>query len=48
VTRSLQRVSGDWGSGRLLTSRLVSALITDDGRLLVGAVPPQLLYQAAK
>lgn len=48
VTQTLQRVSGDWGSGRLLSSRLVSALITDDGRLLVGAVPPELLYQAAK
>ena len=47
VLPSLQRVSGSWGSGRLLTSHLVSALITDDGRLLVGAVPPDLLYAAA-
>jgi outer membrane lipoprotein-sorting protein len=47
VLQSLQRVSGSWGSGRLLSSRLVSALITDDGRLLVGAVPPELLYAAA-
>ena len=43
----LPRVSGSWGSGRLLTSELVSALVTDDGRLLLGAVPPQLLYDAA-
>ena len=43
----LPRVSGSWGSGRLVTSKLVSALLTDDGRLLVGAVPPQLLYEAA-
>jgi hypothetical protein len=47
VMRTLQPVSGSWGSGRLLTSRLVSALITDDGRLLIGAVPPELLYAAA-
>lgn len=43
----LPKVSGSWGSGRLLTSSLVSALLTDDGRLLVGAVPPELLYDAA-
>jgi outer membrane lipoprotein-sorting protein len=43
----LPRVSGSWGSGRLLTSALVSALLTDDGRLLVGAVPPEMLYAAA-
>lgn len=43
----LPKVSGSWGSGRLVTSKLVSALVTDDGRLLIGAVPPQLLYDAA-
>jgi hypothetical protein len=43
----LPRVSGTWGSGRLLTSKLVSALLTDDGRLVVGAVSPDLLYAAA-
>ena len=43
----LPKVSGTWGSGRLLTSALVSALLTDDGRLVVGAVPPELLYAAA-
>ena len=44
---ALPRVSGDWGSGRLLTSRLVSALLTDDGRLLVGAVGADALTAAA-
>jgi len=44
----LPRVDGSWGSGRLMTSTLVSALITDDGRLIVGMVPPDLLYAAAK
>jgi outer membrane lipoprotein-sorting protein len=43
----LPRVSGSWGSGRLMTSALVSALLTDDGRLIVGMVPPELLYAAA-
>ncbi|MGC9668530.1 LolA family protein [Planosporangium sp. 12N6] len=44
---SLPRVSGAWGSGRLLTGRLFSVLITDDGRLLAGAVRPEQLYAAA-
>lgn len=33
--------------GRLLTSALVSVLLTDDGRLLVGAVGPAVLQEAA-
>jgi outer membrane lipoprotein-sorting protein len=44
----LQTVSGDWGSGHLLQTRLFSVLITDDGRLIVGAVGPDQLYAAAK
>jgi outer membrane lipoprotein-sorting protein len=47
VLRSLPRVSGSWGSGRLLTSSVFSALLTDDGRLLAGPVPPDALYAAA-
>jgi len=43
----LPEVSGDWGSGRLLSTRLFSALLTDDGRVLAGAVGPELLYEAA-
>ncbi|MDT4987999.1 MAG: hypothetical protein QOI74_2093, partial [Micromonosporaceae bacterium] len=43
----LPKVSGTWGSGHLLTSKLVSVLITDDGRVLAGAVRPDRLYQAA-
>ncbi|NES31730.1 hypothetical protein GCE86_02910 [Micromonospora terminaliae] len=48
VLGGLQRVSGDWGSGRLLTGRLFSVLLTDDGRVLAGLVRPERLYQAAK
>jgi len=42
-----QPVSGDFGSGRMLTTSLVSALWLDDGRLLVGAVTPAELEAAA-
>jgi len=47
IIGSLPSVSGDWGSGRVLQSALFSVLITDDGRVLAGAVAPELLYQAA-
>ncbi len=47
ILGALPEVSGSWGSGRLLTSHLVSALLTDDGRLLVGAVDAQTLEAAA-
>ncbi|GAA0403793.1 sigma-E factor regulatory protein RseB domain-containing protein [Microbispora corallina] len=45
--RSATRVSGPWGSGRLLRTKLLSVLLTDDGRLVAGAVTPEALYQAA-
>lgn len=44
---SLPRVTGTWGSGWLLESALVSVLVTDDGRLLVGAVSPERLFEVA-
>jgi outer membrane lipoprotein-sorting protein len=44
---ALPRVSGSWGSGRLLESRLFSVLLTDDGRILVGAVGGDRLARAA-
>ncbi|MFG1842950.1 outer membrane lipoprotein carrier protein LolA [Micromonospora sp. NPDC049175] len=44
----LAAVKGDWGSGRLLTGKLFSVLLTDDGRVLAGAVTPERLYQAAR
>ncbi|GAB3966854.1 outer membrane lipoprotein carrier protein LolA [Actinoallomurus acanthiterrae] len=40
-------VSGSWGSGKLLRTKLVSVLLTDDGRVYVGAVTPDVLEQAA-
>jgi outer membrane lipoprotein-sorting protein len=47
VLKSAKPISGTWGSGRLLRTKLVSALITDDGRLIAGAVTPEVLYKAA-
>ncbi len=44
---TLPKVSGAWGSGSVLTSRLFTVLVTDDGRVLVGAVSPERLYEAA-
>lgn len=39
-------VSGEFGSGHLVETRVGSALVTDDGRVAVGAVPEQVLTQA--
>jgi hypothetical protein len=45
--QALPQASGSWGSGRVLTSRLISVLITDDGRVLIGAVPAGVLMVTA-
>lgn len=42
----LPKASGTWGSGHLLSGTLFSAVVTDDGRVAVGAVAPQQLYAA--
>ncbi|NUR05823.1 MAG: hypothetical protein HOQ22_03215 [Nocardioidaceae bacterium] len=46
VLQKLPRVSGSWGSGRLLRGTLFTAVLTDDGRLAVGAVSPDAIYRA--
>jgi outer membrane lipoprotein-sorting protein len=46
ILDKLPTVSGSWGSGHLLRSALFSAVLTDDGRVAVGAVAPQQLYDA--
>ncbi len=46
VQDRLPAVSGSWGSGRLLQGTLFSLVITNDGRFGVGAVEPQLVYDA--
>lgn len=47
LLEQLPEVSGDWGSGRLFESELVTVLVTDDGRFLAGAVTPERLYDVA-
>ncbi|NRQ36829.1 DUF2092 domain-containing protein [Nonomuraea sp. NN258] len=47
VLKSATPVSGPWGSGKLITTKLVTALLTDDGRLLVGPVTPEEITKAA-
>lgn len=46
VVKALTPVSGSWGSGRLFSGPAFSAVLTDDGRLAVGAVDASLLYDA--
>ncbi|MER6915779.1 DUF2092 domain-containing protein [Streptomyces sp. NPDC000594] len=41
------RVNGEFGQGRIFTSRLVNALMTDDGTVYVGAVTQDALVKAA-
>jgi hypothetical protein len=47
VLQAARHVSGPWGSGRLLRTPLISMLVTSNGRVLVGAVAPDVLYRAA-
>jgi outer membrane lipoprotein-sorting protein len=42
-----EEVSGPYGSGRLFTTSLLSALWLDDGTVLLGAVTPDVLEEAA-
>lgn len=48
LVESLPQVSGDWGSGRLLSGTVFSAVLTDDGRVAVGAVPAERLYDVLR
>jgi outer membrane lipoprotein-sorting protein len=47
LLRAATPVHGAFGSGRMLRTRLVSVLLTDDGRLLAGAVSPAELVRVA-
>lgn len=42
----LPATSGPWGTGRVIDGTLVSAVITDDGRVALGAVSPAALSAA--
>jgi outer membrane lipoprotein-sorting protein len=43
---TLPETSGPWGTGRVIDGTLVSAILTDDGRVAIGAVGPQALAAA--
>ncbi len=47
LLKAMKPVQGSWGSGRLLRTSLLSVLITGNGRILVGAVTPAVLYADA-
>jgi outer membrane lipoprotein-sorting protein len=40
-------VQGTWGSGKILSTKMVNALITTDGRIFTGLVTPEALQSAA-
>lgn len=42
-----EKVTGKFGEGRVLSTRLVNALVTDDGKVYVGAVTKDALVKAA-
>lgn len=41
-----QKVSGSWGSGWVIQTKVASVLLTQDGRVAFGLVPQQVLTQA--
>ena len=43
---AIPEVSGAWGKGRVIDGTLFSAVLTDDGRVAVGAVAPDALFAA--
>jgi hypothetical protein len=47
LLNSAAPVHGTWGSGRLLRTSLFSVLITSNGKALIGAVTPDVLYADA-
>ncbi|MGW9381732.1 LolA family protein [Streptomyces albidoflavus] len=42
-----KKVKGDFGTGTLFSTRVVNALVTEDGRAFVGAVTPEKLMEVA-
>ena len=46
LLEALPTTSGAWGTGRVLRGTLFSAILTDDGRIAIGAVPPAVLGDA--
>lgn len=47
LARTGEPVSGEFGSGHIITTRLLTVLATDDGRFYVGTVTPEAIKKAA-
>lgn len=47
LLQALPTVTGPFGHGKLVQTRLVTALILDDGRIIIGAVDPAKVVAAA-
>jgi hypothetical protein len=47
ILKQLPTVTGSWGSGHVLSGKLFTVLLTDDGRLIVGLVSQDRLTQVA-
>lgn len=43
-----EEVTGEFGTGRVVTTRLVNALLTEDGHVYVGALTPEGLVEVAE
>jgi hypothetical protein len=41
-----KEISGPWGSGYVFNTKVATALVTNDGRVAIGAVPEQVLVEA--
>jgi hypothetical protein len=46
ILKAIPTTSGAWGSGHVLQGTLFSLVLTDDGRVAIGAVAPDQLYSA--
>lgn len=46
MLNSLPKVSGAWGSGRVLAGPAFTVVVTDDGRVAAGSVKPERVYEA--
>ena len=46
MLKALPTTSGTWGRGHVFEGTLFSLVLTDDGRVAVGAVAPDQLYRA--
>jgi hypothetical protein len=41
-----KKVTGDFGTGYVITTNVGTALITEDGKVAIGAVPEQVVTEA--